>query len=413
MTAAHPPNLTGSLEALLPEALDWLRQMVGINSFTTNRNGVNAVGKVTADCFSQLGFTAEFVPSEIPEHGDHLFLCKGDPGLRPVILVTHLDTVFPPEEELENGFCWRESPSEGRIYGPGTVDIKGGTMLIWMLLHALKQHHPEVFESHRWMVAANASEEVIGAEFGRRAAERAPEGAKGVLVFEGGPREGNQFHLVSARKGRALYRIKAEGRSAHAGSAHAAGANAIVSLAGAIQAAAGVTDYSRGLTVNVGRIGGGSVVNRVPQEAWADLEMRAYDPLILAEAQTRIEALAALPASTSEARLIVECSGMSPAWPQSNSALKLLLHWQSAAAILGAEIKNVARGGLSDANYFCSLGPTLDGLGPSGGNAHCSEHAQDGSKTQEYVEPGSFVPKTAMNVLGLLGFLQTQADLNP
>lgn len=402
-------NMNLTLEGLLPEALGWLQEMVGINSFTTNSDGVNRVGALTEECFLKLGFASEFVPSKDPSHGKHLFLSAGNPELLPIVLVTHLDTVFPPEEEMKNDFRWREATAEDRIYGPGTVDIKGGTILIWMLIRALQASHPELFERHRWIVAANASEEVIGAEFGQRVTERASLGAKAVLVFEGGPRDGNDFHLVTARKGRALYRLQAEGRAAHAGSAHAAGANAIVTLAGAVQAAAKVTDYSRELTVNVGRIGGGSVVNRVPQEAWADLEMRAFDPVVLEAARRRIESLGGAPASSSEARMLVECTGTSPAWPASPDSLALLEHWRGASLELGVGIKNVSRGGLSDANYLCNLGPTLDGLGPSGANAHCSEHTADGSKVPEYVEPSSFVPKTALNLLALRSLLSVEA----
>ncbi|RFC45149.1 MAG: glutamate carboxypeptidase [Verrucomicrobia bacterium] len=408
MTVDEKTSLNEWLSGMLPEAMGWLQEMVGINSFTTNRAGVDRVGAITAKCFSELGFSPEFVPSEDPNHGDHLFLSCGNPELRPVILVTHLDTVFSPEEEKKNAFHWLEAPLEGRIYGPGTVDIKGGTILIWMLLRALQKARPEVFEQHHWLVAANASEEVIGAEFGRRTAERAIGGARAVLVFEGGPREGDDFHVVTARKGRALYRLHAEGRSAHAGSAHAAGANAIVTLAGAVQAAARVTDYAKDLTVNVGSIGGGSVVNRVPQEAWADLEMRAFSPEILEAARCQIEALAAAPASPSEARILVNCTGTSPAWPASSSALELLQHWRAAATALGIKIKNVSRGGLSDANYLCTLGPTLDGLGPSGANAHCSERTDDGIKVPEYVEPGSFAPKVALNLLAVCRMLSVE-----
>jgi len=63
----------------------------------------------------------------------------------------------------------------------------------------------------------------------------------------------------------------------------------------------------------------------------------------------------------------------------------------------------VPRGGLSDADHLSHLGATLDGLGPFGGNAHCSERTADGSKLPEYVDPGSFVPKAVMNALALLG----------
>lgn len=409
--STHP--LHPILEGILPNAMEWLREMVDINSFTTNRAGVNRVGSLTAKCFAQLGFTPEFVPSKNPDHGNHLFLACGNPDLQPVVLVTHLDTVFSAEEEEKNNFHWREEPAEGRIYGPGTVDIKGGTALIWMMLKTLQLSRSNLFEQHRWLIAANASEEVIGAEFGQLTAERATTGAKAILVFEGGPRAGKDFHLVTARKGRALYRIQAEGRAAHAGSAHAAGANAIVTLASAVQAAAQVTDYTRDLTVNVGCIGGGSVVNRVPQEAWADLEMRAFDPRVLQEGCRRIESLAGGPATPSEARLEVNCTGTSPAWPASSSALAILEHWLGAALALGVGIKNVSRGGLSDANYLCNLGPTLDGLGPSGANAHCSERTDDGTKVPEYVEADSFVPKATLNLLALESLLSAHSPDSP
>lgn len=408
MSSNLNPQLPSLLTSLLPEALEWLRRMVEINSFTANPEGVNRVSAVTAECFAPLGFSPEWVASANPNHGSHLFLSCGDPSLQPLVLVTHLDTVFPPEEEEKNNFQWSNSPDEDRIYGPGTVDIKGGTALIWMILRALRETSDALFQKHRWIVAANASEEVIGAEFGKLTSERAPHGAKAVLVFEGGPRQGNHFHIVTSRKGRAVYRLDAEGRAAHAGSAHAEGANAIVTLAGAVQTAAGVTDYSKELTVNVGSIAGGSVVNRVPQEAWADLEMRAFDPGVLREGQNRIESLAAKPASPSDAHIRVTCTGTSPAWPLAPSSLALLEHWQRAAQKNNVHIKNVSRGGLSDANYLCGLGPTLDGLGPSGANAHCSERSEDGRKVPEYVEPSSFVPKATLNLTAISSLLNEE-----
>jgi len=398
-------DLEAALNALMPEAMDWFRRMVEINSFTTNREGVNELGALTAESFASMGFTAEFVESENRQHGRHLFLCRGDASLKPVVLVTHLDTVFPAEEEQKNEFHWRVASDEGRIYGPGTVDIKGGTILVWLQLQALKRVLPALFESTRWLIAINASEEVIGAEFGQRTAERAPLGARAVLVFEGGPREGKTFHIVTSRKGRALFRLHGHGRAAHAGSSHAEGANAIVILAQAVQVAAQVTDYERGLTVNVGVISGGSVVNRVPQEAFADMEMRAFDPLVLEDGCRRIEGLEVGCVSAAGASIRVESTGTSPAWPASTETMELAQHWHVAARNLGIFVKQVSRGGLSDANYLCTLGPTLDGLGPSGANAHCSERSADGRKVPEYVEPDSFVPKALLNIFALKSLL--------
>jgi glutamate carboxypeptidase len=398
-------------EALLPEAMEWLRRMVAINSFTAHREGVNRLGALTAEFFRELGFEEESVDSECAAYGKHLFLTRGSAEGKPVVLVSHLDTVYPEEEELRNGFGWMEVPSEGRIYGPGTVDIKGGTVLIWMLLKVLQKRYPAGFERVRWMVALNASEEVMGRDFGRLVAERCTDGARAVLVFEGGPREGEILHLVSSRKGRAEYRIRVQGRGAHAGSCHAEGVNAVVGLASVIQEAAAVTDYARGLTVNVGRVSGGTVVNRVPHEAELALEMRAFDPEVFGEGRRQIEAIGGETEKRSGCRVEVDCQGISPAWPVSEASRAVLGHWLEAGRELGLVLREVSRGGLSDANYLHALGPTLDGLGPCGGHAHCSERSADGSRLPEYVEPASFVTKGHLNFRAIRRLLSEELVL--
>ncbi|MCZ7641090.1 MAG: hypothetical protein M5U12_36570 [Verrucomicrobia bacterium] len=116
-------RLTGFLEGRLPEALELLRAMVGINSFTGNRAGVDRLGRLTAEAFGAFGMQAEFVASTHPAWGDHLVMTRPGSSGRSLALVSHLDTVFPPEEEEQNGFRWLREGD--RIYGPGTQDIKG------------------------------------------------------------------------------------------------------------------------------------------------------------------------------------------------------------------------------------------------------------------------------------------------
>src|SRR5437773_1545034 len=118
--------------------------MVAINSFTANKDGVNRLGRLTADIFAPLGFKPEFIPSKNPEFGKHLVLTRPGRTSRTIALITHLDTVFPPEEEQRNQFFWR--PEGTRIYGPGTMDIKGGTAMIYLVLKTIQQVAPEVFE---------------------------------------------------------------------------------------------------------------------------------------------------------------------------------------------------------------------------------------------------------------------------
>src|SRR5947208_14183115 len=175
-------SLTEYLKRQMPAALEMLRQMVGINSFTGNREGVNNLGRLTAECFAPLGFTAEFVPSVNPDYGDHLVLTRRGRGTKSIAMVSHLDTVFPPEEETRNNFHWQ--PDGDRIYGPGTHDLKGGTVMIWLVLQALRVQAPAAFEDTTWKLFFNSSEETLSQDFGDVCRSRFDRDPLAALVFE-------------------------------------------------------------------------------------------------------------------------------------------------------------------------------------------------------------------------------------
>lgn len=405
------PNLLRDfLHARLPFALDLLRRMVAINSHTLNPAGVKAVGRVTAEAFAALGFDAEFIGSVNPAHGDHLVLTRRGTGPDAVGLISHLDTVFTAEEEERNNFHWREEGD--RIYGPGTEDIKGGTVMIHLLLEALQRHAPEMFARTTWTVLLDASEEMNSEDFGRLCLERL-RGARAALVFEAGRRVGNRWQVVTARKGRATFRFDVEGRGAHAGSDHARGANAVVQVAHLVQQAAALTDASRDRTVNIGRLSGGGALNRVPHEAWAEGEMRAFDRAAYAEGLARLRALEqdiVVRAVADGLPCLVRFTLLSetPPWPPNPGTEKLFQCWATAGAALGMVIEREERGGLSDGNHISHAVPTLDGLGPEGDNAHCSERSADGSKDQEYLVVSSLVPKTELNFHAVLRLLESK-----
>jgi glutamate carboxypeptidase len=176
-----------------------------------------------------------------------------------------------------------------------------------------------------------------------------------------------------------------------------------VGLSQAILAAAALTRYDEAVTVNVGAVGGGTVVNRVPHEATAALEMRAFDPEVFRRTEAEI---LALESAVPRTRLIVTKRGETPSWPESEATLTALRFWQEAGEALGGRVVAEHRGGLSDANYLWPLGPTLDGLGPAGGCAHCSERSADGAKVPEFVAVDSFVPKTVLNLVALTRWWQ-------
>ncbi len=399
-------DLQHSAERHLPTALEFLKRLVGINSFTANAAGVEAVARLTAEAFAPLGFSAELAPCSTPGTGPHLFLTRHGTGSEaPIVLVTHSDTVFPPEEELLNDFRWDSRPEEGRIYGPGSIDNKGGTVLIWLLLMSLRDCAPEAFEGTSWMVAANAAEEITGDDFGMATAGRCGGKARAVLVFEGGPVDGLNWHIVSSRKGRSTWKLSAAGKAAHAGSKHHEGVNAIDALARALPDIAAQTSAAEERTVNIGMISGGTVVNRVPHEAVAEWECRAVEPAALQRADDFFASLSGTAANG--ARLTAERTGHTSPWPGGVESEALFHLWHEAAAEMGLKAVSVPRGGLSDANHLWRLAPTLDGLGPCGGNAHCSERTADGSKLPEYLEPETLVPKTVMNALALVKLVRS------
>jgi glutamate carboxypeptidase len=404
----QPDEITAQLRAYLvanlPRYLELLRQMVAINSFTANRAGVDRLGQLTAGLFAELGFTAVFTPSTNPKFGHHLTLNRSGTSGRQIGFVSHLDTVFPAEEELVNNFAWREVGD--RIYGPGTVDIKGGTLIIYMMLDALRAIVPAIYADITWTILLDASEETDGADFGHLCL-RNLSGALACLIFEGGYLENNRAKVVVARKGMAVYQVQAEGRASHAGSAHEQGANAIVQLAEIAQEVAAMTDYSRGITFNVGTISGGTVTNRVPHQARMGVEMRAFDPAVYEAGVAGMLALNGRSTVHSgdgqyACRVSSAVTRKTGPWPRNPGTERLFAIWQAAGEALGITVEPEERGGLSDGNYFWDVIPCLDGLGASGGSAHCSEQSADGSKEQEYCSPAAFVPKTMLNVMGIL-----------
>jgi glutamate carboxypeptidase len=394
----------------MPEALELLRQMVAINSFSLNRSGVNQLGNLTADGFRPLGFAAERIPSLNPNHGDHLLLTRPGRGDKSVAMISHLDTVFPPEEEVRNDFRWRV---EGDlIYGPGTHDIKGGSIMMWLVLHALQKEAPQLFEEVTWQLFWNSSEEVLSHDFGELCRGRMKPGTAAALVFESEGRLGNDTLLVTARKGRATWRVTVAGRGAHAGSSHRHGANAITQLAQIVQRIEAMTDHSQDLTFNVGTITGGNGLNRVPHEAAAEGEMRAFDPKIYACAKKALLDLGGpgIVRSLAEpyhCQVKVEILSETRPWPRNPETDRLFKVWARAGATLGLSIEPQERGGLSDGNYLWDVVPTLDGLGPWGENGHCSERSVDGTKMPEFVAISSFVPKAALNARAIRDLLES------
>ena len=402
-------SLREFLAGQMPAALETLREMVGINSWTLNPDGVNRLARYTAECFAPLGFTAEYVPSAFPRFGNHLVLSRRGKSGRSVAMISHLDTVFPPGEEQRNNFRWLVEGD--RIYGPGIQDIKGGTVMMWLVLRALQAHAPNVFENITWKLILNSSEEMYSPDFGDVCRSRFDKQTLAALVFETEGRLGDERLMVVARKGRATWRVTASGRGAHAGGKHRQGANAIVQVGLLLPRIAALTDYGHDLTFNVGTVTGGTVLNGVPHEAIAEGEFRAFTPEVYSGAKAALLALAGpgdvrSPTDGFRCQVKVEILTESGPWPRNAATDRLYGFWKQAGDELKLPVNMQERGGLSDGNLIWDAVPTLDGLGTWGDNDHCSERSADGTKVPEYIEISGFVPKATLNVLAILRLVE-------
>ncbi len=164
-------------------------------------------------------------------------------------------------------------------------------------------------------------------------------------------------------------------------------------------------------SIGVGTVSGGTVLNRVPHEAFAEGEFRAFTTEAYDQAKKALLALGGpgqVHSPVDRYACIVKADILteSPPWPRNPDTDRLAAVWQVAGKKLGIPVNVEERGGLSDGNLLWDAVPTLDGLGPWGDHDHCSERSADGSKLPEYVEICSFVPKAALNTMAILKLLE-------
>lgn len=356
----------------LPAMKALLAELVQIESPTTDKAAVDRLGARLMAEVQALGGQVEVYPQA--EAGDHFAARWGD-GAGGILLLCHFDTVYPLGTLAHMPFV----EADGKWRGPGTMDMKGGIVTLLTALRLLREHGQW---PARPVTALFTSDEETGSRTSRPVIEDLARDAGLVLVLEPAFAPGK---LKTARKGVGGMTLQAGGVAAHAGADHKSGRNAIEALAHAVIAAQALTDYTRGTTVNVGMISGGTRTNVVPDEALARLDFRVNDP---AEVQ-RLERWAAdlQPAvAGTTIRAAVELNR--PPMPRDAIMAATVEKAGAIAAQLGLTLSESSSGGGSDANFVSPLGvPVLDGLGPAGSNAHSSN---------EFADAASFAVQSAL-----------------
>jgi glutamate carboxypeptidase len=374
--SSHADEATGWLSDKQRAMEDAIAPLVDQNSYTENPEGGRKVGTLLRALFAVDGVEVNVRPSE--RFADHLvFRTRAQlPNKGAVALVGHLDTVFPPGSF--EGF--RRDGDLAR--GPGVLDMKGGLVVIAFALKALAAtgRLDEVVPIRIVIV----SDEEVGSPEGQGVLAASISGASAALVFEAG-RKGDA--IITRRKGTGGMTAVAHGRAAHAGNAHKEGANAIWALARFVDGVQKLTDYDRGVTVNVGRVSGGNSKNTVPDRAEAQLDLRFCtradgDGLVSAARRVAEEAASTVPGTR------IELHGGVARTPleRSDASGKLLEEYATCARAhgLGGDEAPLIGGG-SDASTSSAMGiPSIDGMGPRGTGFHTKE---------ELIEVATLVPK--------------------
>jgi glutamate carboxypeptidase len=365
----------------LPAYLEDLSSLVNTDCGSYTKAGVDQVGRWTGRFLERLG--AEVTYHLHPTLGDTVVgELSGTPGGPRVLLIGHLDTVFPEGTARERPF----RVADGRAYGPGVTDMKSGllTGLYGLLaLIALEDESERPLPFERLTFVANPDEE-IGSPSSTEIIRELALDSDVCFVLECARANGD---IVSSRKGTLDLRLTVRGRAAHAGVEPEKGRNAILEASRQVQELHALNGRWPGVTVNVGVIAGGTRPNVVPEHASLEVDLRATSKEALEAAEAAVREIAATPAVSDTATTIEE---MGRHWPMEklDRSSRLVAHARALANRLGFSVRDAATGGASDANTTAGIGvPTLDGLGPIGGNDHSPD---------EYLEIESIVPRTVL-----------------
>ena len=273
-----------------------------------------------------------------------------------ILLLGHLDTVWPLGT-LKTMPC---RLADGRLWGPGTLDMKAGVAMALTAIEMLT----EVGRMDREIVLLLNSDEEVGSEISRPITERVAAECEAVYVLE--PAQGLAYK--TARKGTGNWRIEVTGVAAHAGVDFEKGANAVRELARVVERVSGWTDLKHGLTVSVNVAGGGSKTNVIPAHAWAEVDGRISRK---ADGPRMERKFAGLKAADKRCAIAVTGGINRSPMERTQGTVRLYRQARILAAELGFQLDEAATGGASDGNFTSALGvPTLDGMGAVGEGAH-------------------------------------------
>jgi glutamate carboxypeptidase len=368
-------DLTLAVSRQQTELLEMIAGLVRVESPTEDPAAVNRSVRLVEKWLRQGGGKSK--RSRQSAAGD-LLVSRFGPvrsTLKPLMLLGHLDTVWPLGTLRKMPFRLRA----GRAWGPGVLDMKAGVAMAVIALRVLQQ----AGRLNRPVIFLLNSDEETGSNHSRALTESLARKCASVFVLE--PAQGIPGAYKTARKGVANYHLRVHGVSAHSGVDFSHGHSAVLELGRQIERASAFTNLARGITVNAGVIGGGTRSNVVAAEAWAEFDVRIARAVDGPRIDRRFRSLRPV---DRKCTLEVEGGLNRPPMERTPGTVSLFRRAATIAAGLGFDLQEAATGGGSDGNFTSALGiPTLDGMGAVGEGAH-ADH--------ESILLDALVPRTAL-----------------
>jgi glutamate carboxypeptidase len=334
-----------------------IREFVEIESPSDNKPAADRMGAFLAERFAACGGRAQVHRAE--KFGNNIQIdFPGREAVRPVLLLGHFDTVYPMGA-LKAMPCRLEN---GRLYGPGVLDMKAGIALMLAAIAALQAWHGDL---PRPVTVFLVSDEEVGSYSSRDITIALARASAGVLVLEpAGPRAA----VKTARKGVGEYKLTVKGVASHAGLDPGQGHSAIVELARQITAISKLNDLKRGLSVNPGVLRGGTRTNVVAAEAIVEIDVRIKEAKQAASLDRKLRSLKPL---DKKCKLILDGGINRLPMERTRGVVSLYRKAQAVARRIAWNLPEAAVGGGSDGNFTAGIGvPTLDGMGAVGDGAH-------------------------------------------
>ncbi len=344
-----------------PAIIALIRELVECESPSDHAPSVNRFVDLLAAKCEGLGQVRTFPGGRFGRHLRCEFKLPRTPKRQDggILALAHSDTVWPLGTLRHMPFRRKQ----GRLWGPGVLDMKAGIAFFLFAAQALRDL--DIPARRRVLLQVNSDEEV-GSESSRPLTEKAARSSVAVLVLE--PGTGLEGKIKTARKGVGDYTVTVQGRASHAGVDFLNGASAIVELARQIERIAQFTRLDRGITVNPGVISGGTRTNVVAAEAKVEVDIRVAR---LKDAPALDRKFRRLRPLDKRCAIHVEGGLNRPPMEHSAGIRKLFARARGLGQQLGVNLEESSTGGGSDGNFTAALGiPTLDGLGGVGEGAH-------------------------------------------